>query len=53
MSVAPLPMQKTPAFTADSSKFVYTASAAGGIFLMTEDGEYDDFTGGSILWACR
>ena len=33
-----------PAFTADSSKFVYLASANGKNFLMTEDGEYDDYT---------
>jgi len=42
-NTAPLP--RIPAFTADSSKFIYTASAAGRCFLMTEDGEYDDFTG--------
>jgi len=34
---------KTPAFTADSSKFVYFATANGKNFLMTEDGEYDDY----------
>lgn len=34
---------KTPAFTSDSSKFVYMATANGKNFLMTEDGEYDDF----------
>jgi WD40 repeat protein len=34
----------TPAFTSDSSKFVYLASANGKDFLMTEDGEYDDYT---------
>jgi len=34
---------KTPAFTADSSKFVYLATANGKNFLMTEDGEYDDY----------
>jgi hypothetical protein len=34
---------KTPAFTGDSSKFVYMATANGKNFLMTEDGEYDDY----------
>ncbi|MGA3068012.1 MAG: hypothetical protein ABSF29_14300 [Tepidisphaeraceae bacterium] len=34
----------TPAFTSDSSKFVYLATANGKNFLMTEDGEYDDYT---------
>jgi Tol biopolymer transport system component len=34
----------TPAFTADSSKFVYLATSNGKNFLMTEDGEYDDYT---------
>jgi len=34
----------TPAFTGDSSKFVYLATANGKSFLMTEDGEYDDYT---------
>jgi hypothetical protein len=33
----------TPAFTSDSSKFVYMATANGKNFLMTEDGEYDDY----------
>jgi hypothetical protein len=36
---------KAPAFTSDSSKFVYIASANNSNYLMTEDGEYDDFTG--------
>ncbi len=35
---------KTPAFTADSSNFVYYANTAAGSFFMTQDGEYDDFT---------
>jgi dipeptidyl aminopeptidase/acylaminoacyl peptidase len=38
----------TPAFTSDSSKFVYIAVQGSNHFLVTEDGEYDDFTG-SIL----
>lgn len=33
----------TPAFTSDSSKFVYMATSNGKNFLMTEDGEYDDY----------
>ncbi len=39
---------KIPAFTADSSKFIYVASAANRYYLMTEDGEYDDYTGNAL-----
>ncbi len=43
-TVDPKTVLELPAFTSDSAKFVYVATANSQNFLMTEDGEYDDFT---------
>jgi hypothetical protein len=42
--VDPKTAPKLPAFTSDSAKFVYVAAANAQTFLMTEDGEFDDYT---------
>jgi dipeptidyl aminopeptidase/acylaminoacyl peptidase len=46
MKTGPLPT--VPAFTADSSKFVYTGISGNRPYLVVEDSEYDDYTGSAL-----